>query len=208
MGLHPANAYQLPTSGAAQHPVPQMYPEQFQVQQYPNFLPYRHVYSAQYGSPMPVPNYSNVPAYPQLPHANSYLVMPNGASQLAANGMKYGSPHQYKQIFQGTPAGYGGYSNHNGHPISNGVIGSTGAIEDANMNKYKDNSIYAPNPQVSRNLLLTINYFLSLFLFLLYCLSITLTFLFPMLVRLKQQIYGFRVREIFEICHLHRSTVW
>ncbi|KAG2540122.1 uncharacterized protein LOC120690313 isoform X3 [Panicum virgatum] len=144
MGLHPANAYQLLASGAAQHLVPQMYPEQFQVQQYPNFLPYRHVYSAQYGSPMPVPNYSNVPAYPQLPHANSYLVMPNGASQLAANGMKYGSPHQYKQIFQGTPAGYGGYANHNGYL---GVIGSTGAIEDANMNKYKDNSIYAPNPQ-------------------------------------------------------------
>jgi len=154
---------------------------------------------------MAVPNYSNVPAYPQLPHANSYLVMPNGASQLAANGMKYGSPHQYKQIFQGTPAGYGGYANHNGYLA---VIGSTGAIEDANMNKYKDNSIYAPNPQVARNLFLTINYFLRPFLFLLYCLGITLTFLFPMLVRLKQQIYGFRVREIFEICHLHRSTVW
>ncbi|XP_025797215.1 uncharacterized protein LOC112877207 isoform X3 [Panicum hallii] len=147
MGLHPANAYQLPASGAAQHPVPQMYPEQFQVPQYPNFLPYRHVYSAQYGSPMVVPNYSNIPAYPQFPHANSYLVMPNGASQLAANGMKYGSPHQYNQVFQGTPAGYGGYANHNGYPVSNGVIGSTGAIEDANMNKYKDNSIYAPNPQ-------------------------------------------------------------
>ncbi|KAG2551345.1 hypothetical protein PVAP13_9KG392900 [Panicum virgatum] len=147
MGLHPANAYQLPASGVAQHLVPQMYPEQFQVPQYPNFLPYRHVYSAQYGSPMAVPNYSNVPAYPQLPHANSYLVMPNGASQLAANSMKHGSPHQYKQVFQGNPAGYGGYSNHNGHPTSNGVIGSTGAIEDANMNKYKDNSIYAPNPQ-------------------------------------------------------------
>ncbi|RLN38982.1 uncharacterized protein C2845_PM01G17810 [Panicum miliaceum] len=147
IGLHPANAYQLPASGAAQHPVPQMYPEQFQVQQYPNFLPYRHVYSAQYGSAMVVPNYSNIPAYPQLPHANSYLVMPNGASQLAVNGMKYGSPHQYKQVFQGTPAGYGGYANHNGYPVSNGVIGSTGAIEDANMNIYKDNSIYAPNPQ-------------------------------------------------------------
>ncbi|CAN6324939.1 unnamed protein product [Urochloa humidicola] len=147
MGFHPANAYQLPASGAAQPPVPQMYPQQFQVQQYPNFLPYRHVYSAQYGSQMVVPNYSSNPAFPQLPHASSYLVMPNGASQLAANGMKYGSSHQYKQVFQGTPAGYGGYANHNGYPISNGVIGSTGAIEDANMNKYKDNSLYAPNPQ-------------------------------------------------------------
>ncbi|CAL4939913.1 unnamed protein product [Urochloa decumbens] len=145
MGLHPANAYQLPASGTAQPPVPQMYPQQFQVQQYPNFLPYRHVYSAQYGSQMVVPNYSSNPAFPQLPHASSYLVMPNGASQLAANGMKYGSSHQYKQVFQGTPAGYGGYANHNGYP--NGIIGSTGAIEDANMNKYKDNSLYAPNPQ-------------------------------------------------------------
>ncbi|CAL4923120.1 unnamed protein product [Urochloa decumbens] len=144
MGLHPANAYQLPASGAAQPPVPQMYPQQFQVQQYPNFLPYRHVYSAQYGSQVVVPNYSSNPAFPQLPN---YLVMPNGASQVAANGMKYGSSHQYKQVFQGTPAGYGGYANHNGYPISNGVVGSTGAIEDANMNKYKDNSLYAPNPQ-------------------------------------------------------------
>ncbi|CAN6306291.1 unnamed protein product [Urochloa humidicola] len=145
VGLHPANAYQLP--GATQSPVPQMYPHHFQVQQYPNFVPYRHVYSAQYGSPMVVPNYSSNPAFPQLPHASSYLVMPNGGSQLAANGMKYGSSHQYKQVFQGTPAGYGGYANHNGYPLSNGVIGSTGAIEDANMNKYKDNSLYAPNPQ-------------------------------------------------------------
>ncbi|CAN6294740.1 unnamed protein product [Urochloa humidicola] len=147
MGLHPANVYQLPASGATQPPVPQMYPHQFQMQQYPNFLPYRHVYSAQYGSPMVVPNYSSNPAFPQMPHASSYLMMPNGTSQLAANGMKYGSSHQYKQVFQGTPAGYGGYANHNGYPLSNGVIGSAGAIEDANMNKYKDNSLYAPNPQ-------------------------------------------------------------
>lgn len=89
--------------------------------------------------------------------------MPNGASQLAVNGMKYGSPHQYKQVFQGTPAGYGGYANHNGYPVSNGVIGSTGAIEDANMNKYKDNNLYAPNPQVLRNLFWTINSFLRFF---------------------------------------------
>ncbi|TKV95589.1 hypothetical protein SEVIR_9G373000v4 [Setaria viridis] len=147
MGLHPANAHQLPASGAAQQPVPQMYPQQFPVPQYPNFLPYRNVYSAQYGSPMVVPNYSSNPAFPQLPHASSYLVMPNGAPQLAANGMKYGSSHQYKPVFQGTPAGYGGYASHNGYPVSNGVISSTGAIEDANMNKYKDNSLYAPNPQ-------------------------------------------------------------
>ncbi|OEL34838.1 hypothetical protein BAE44_0004146 [Dichanthelium oligosanthes] len=147
MGLHPANAYQLPASGATQQPLPQMYPQQFQVPQYPNFLPYRHVFSPQYGPSMVVSNYSSNPAFPQLPHTSSYLVMPNGASQLAANGMKYGSSHQYKQVFQGTPAGYGGYANHNCYPVSNSVIGSTGVIEDVNMNKYKDNGLYAPNAQ-------------------------------------------------------------
>jgi hypothetical protein len=147
MILHSVNAYQLPASTATQQPVPQMFSQQFQVPQYPNFLPYRHVFSPQFGSPMVVPNYSSNPAFPQLPHASSYLVMPNGASQLAANGMKYGSNHQYKQVFQGAPAGYG-YANHNGYPVSTGVIGGTGAIEDTNMSKYKDNSLYAPNPQV------------------------------------------------------------
>ncbi|XP_066387692.1 uncharacterized protein [Miscanthus floridulus] len=147
MVLHSVNAYQLPASTATQQPVPQMFSQQFQVPQYPNFLPYRHVFSPQFGSPMVVPNYSSNPAFPQLPHASSYVVMPNGASQLAANGMKYGSNHQYKQVFQGAPAGYG-YANHNGYPVSNGVIGGTGAIEDTNMSKYKDTSLYAPNPQV------------------------------------------------------------
>lgn len=145
MVLHSVNGYQLPASTATQQPVPQMFSQQFQAPQYPNFLPYRHVFSPQFGSLMVVPNYSSNHAFPQLPHASSYLVMPNGASQLAANGMKYGSNHQYKQVFQGAPAGYG-YGNHNGYP--NGVIGGTGAIEDMNMSKYKDNCLYAPNPQV------------------------------------------------------------
>ncbi|KXG39164.1 uncharacterized protein LOC8077056 isoform X1 [Sorghum bicolor] len=147
MVLHSVNAYQLPASTATQQPVPQMFSQQFQVPHYPNFLPYRQVFSPQFGSPMVVPNYSSNPAFPQLPHTSSYVVMPNGASQLSANGMKYGSNHQYKQVFQGAPAGYG-YANHNGYPVSNGVIGGTGAIEDTNMSKYKDNSLYAPNPQV------------------------------------------------------------
>ncbi|KAJ1296731.1 hypothetical protein BS78_01G324800 [Paspalum vaginatum] len=149
MGLQPANSYQIPASAAAQ-PVAQMYPQQFQVPQYPNFLPYRHVFSnfsSQYGSPMVVPNYSSNPAFPQLAHNSNYLVMPNGASQLAASGMKYGSSQQYKQVFQGTPTGYSRYANHNSYSVNNGVSGSTAGIEDTNMSKYKDNSLYAPNPQ-------------------------------------------------------------
>ncbi|KAK3151878.1 hypothetical protein QOZ80_3AG0251920 [Eleusine coracana subsp. coracana] len=94
MGLHPANANQLPA--VTQHPVPQMYPQQF---------------------------------------------------QLAANGMKYGLSHQYKQVFPGTPAGYGGYVNHNGYTVNTGVIGSMGHVEDVNMGKYKENNLYTPNLQ-------------------------------------------------------------
>ncbi|KAL6594105.1 hypothetical protein ACP70R_049006 [Stipagrostis hirtigluma subsp. patula] len=147
MGVHTGNANHLPVSAATQQSVPQMYPQQFQVPQYPNFLPYRHVFSPNYIPPMVVPNYSSNPAFPQLPHANSYLVMPNGTSQLTANGMKYAPSHQFKQVFPGTPAGYGGYANHNGYPVSAGVICSTGTVEDANMSKYKDNNLYTPNPQ-------------------------------------------------------------
>ncbi|XP_062211515.1 uncharacterized protein LOC133912678 isoform X2 [Phragmites australis] len=147
MGLHPANVNQYPVSAATQQPVPQIYPQQFQVPQYPNFLPFRHVFSPNYAPPMVVPNYSSNPAFPQLPHASSYMVMPNGTSQLAANGMKYGPSHQYKQVFTGTPAGYGGYANHNSYPVSTGVIGNTGNVEDANMSKYRDNNLYAPNLQ-------------------------------------------------------------
>uniref|UniRef100_A0A0A9DM44 GBF-interacting protein 1 N-terminal domain-containing protein n=1 Tax=Arundo donax TaxID=35708 RepID=A0A0A9DM44_ARUDO len=146
MSLHPANTI----SAATQQPVPQMYPQQFQVPQYPSFLPYRHVFSPHYVPPMVVPNYSSNPTFPQLPHASSYLLMPNGTSQLAANGMKYGSSNQYKQVFPGTPAGYGGYANHNGYAVSTGVIGSTGTVEDANMSKYRDNNLYTPNPQAER----------------------------------------------------------
>ncbi|KAK3146979.1 hypothetical protein QOZ80_3BG0276120 [Eleusine coracana subsp. coracana] len=94
MGLQPANANQLPA--VTQHPVPQMYPQQF---------------------------------------------------QLAANGMKYGLSHQYKQVFPGTPAGYGGYVNHNGYTVNTGVIGSMGHVEDVNMSKYKENNLYTPNLQ-------------------------------------------------------------
>jgi hypothetical protein len=146
MGMHPANTNQLPA--ITQQPVPQMFPQQFQVSQYPNFFPYRHVYSPHYAPPMVVPNYPSSPAFPQLPHASNYLVMPNGTSQLAANGMKYGISRQYKQVFPGTPAGYGSYANNNGYTVNTGVIGSTGHVEDVSMSKYKDTNLYTPNLQV------------------------------------------------------------
>lgn len=147
MGLHAANFNQLSVTAATQHPVPQMY-QHMHVSQYPNCLPYRHVFSPYYVPPVAVQNYSSNPAFTQLPSASSYLVMPNGTSQLAPNGMKYGPPHQCKQMFPGGPAGYGGFTNQNGYPVNTGVIGGTGSVEDANMSKYKDNNLYTLNPQV------------------------------------------------------------
>lgn len=146
MGLHAANFNQLSVTAATQHPVPQMY-QHMHVSQYPNCLPYRHVFSPYYVPPVAVQNYSSNPAFTQLPSASSYLVMPNGTSQLAPNGMKYGPPHQCKQMFPGGPAGYGGFTNQNGYPVNTGVIGGTGSVEDANMSKYKDNNLYTLNPQ-------------------------------------------------------------
>ncbi|KQK21306.1 uncharacterized protein LOC100821170 isoform X2 [Brachypodium distachyon] len=146
MGLHPSNVNQLSVSSASQQPVPQMY-QQVQVPQYPSFLPYRHVFSPYYVPPVAVPNYSSNPSFPQLPHASNYLVMPNGASH-EIGSMKFGTPHQYKQVFPGSPAGYGSYANQSGYPVSNCIIGSTGAVEDASMSKYKDNNnMYTPNQQ-------------------------------------------------------------
>uniref|UniRef100_J3LPQ1 GBF-interacting protein 1 N-terminal domain-containing protein n=2 Tax=Oryza brachyantha TaxID=4533 RepID=J3LPQ1_ORYBR len=145
--LHAANFNQLSIPVSTPQPVPQMYQQHMHVPQYPNCLPYRHVFSPYYGPPMAVQNYSSNPAFSQLPNASNYLVMPNGTTQLAPNGMKYGQPHQCKQVFPGGPAGYGGFPNQNGYPVNTGVIGGTGTVEDANMGKYKDTNLYALNPQ-------------------------------------------------------------
>uniref|UniRef100_A0A0D9VV67 GBF-interacting protein 1 N-terminal domain-containing protein n=1 Tax=Leersia perrieri TaxID=77586 RepID=A0A0D9VV67_9ORYZ len=143
--IHAANFNQLSVPVSTQQAVPQMY-QHMHVPQYPNCLPYRHVFSPYYVPPMAVQNYPSNPAFTQLPNASSYLVMPNGTSQLAPNGMKYGPPHQCKQVFPGGPAGYGGFPNQNGYPVNTAVIGSTGTVEDANMS-YKDNNLYTLNPQ-------------------------------------------------------------
>lgn len=135
---------EVSVSSASEQPVPHMY-QQVQVPQYPNFLPYRHVFSPYYSPQVAVPNYPSN-AFPQLPHASSYLLMPNAAPH-EIGSMKYGPPHQYKQMFPGSPAGYGSYPNQNGYPVSNGIIGSTGTVEDVSMSKYKDINIYGTNQQ-------------------------------------------------------------
>lgn len=102
---------------------------------------------------MAVPNYLSNPGFPPLPHANSYLVMPNGASH-EIGSMKYGAPHQYKQVFPGSPAGYGSCANQNGYPVSNGIIGSTAAVVDGSMSKYKgSNMLHRPDQEVTMILL-------------------------------------------------------
>ncbi|CAM0873296.1 unnamed protein product [Alopecurus aequalis] len=136
---------EVSVSSATEQAVPHMY-QQVQVPQYPNFLPYRHVFAPYYAPPVAVPNYSSNPAFPQLPHASSYLVMPNAASH-EIGSLKYGPPHQYKQMFPGSPAGYGSYANQNGYPVSNGIIGSAGTVADVGMSKYKDTNIYGANQQ-------------------------------------------------------------
>ncbi|KAF8783935.1 hypothetical protein HU200_000109 [Digitaria exilis] len=121
----------------------QMYP-QMHVQHFPNFMPYRQVYSPVY--PMPMPNYSpNVP-YPS--NGNNYLQMPGGGSHLTAGGMKYGVS-QYKPVPAGNPSGYGNYTHPAGFAIgSPGVIGAAVGVDDVNRMKYKDNNIYGSTPQV------------------------------------------------------------
>jgi hypothetical protein len=119
-----------------------MYP-QMHVQHFPNFMPYRQLYSPVY--PMPMPNYSpNVP-YPS--NGNSYLQMPSGGSHLTAGSVKYGVS-QYKPVPSGNPSGYGNYTHPAGFTMgSPGVIGAAVGVDDVNRMKYKDN-IYASTPQV------------------------------------------------------------
>ncbi|WVZ82053.1 hypothetical protein U9M48_029362 [Paspalum notatum var. saurae] len=138
----------VPISSQQQHmsqqqAATQMYPP-MHVQHFPNFMPYRQIYSPVYQ--MPMANYSpNVP-YPS--NGNNYLQMPGGGSHLTAGGMKYGvSP--YKPVPGGNPSGYGNYTHPAGFAIgSPGVIGAAVGVDDVNRMKYKDNNIYASTPQV------------------------------------------------------------
>ncbi|XP_062233347.1 uncharacterized protein LOC133930669 isoform X2 [Phragmites australis] len=123
----------------------QMYPP-MHVQHFPNFMPYRQLYSPVYVPPMPMPNYSTNVPYPS--NGNNYLQMPGGGSHLTAGGMKYGVS-QYKPVPAGNPSGYGNYTHPAGFTISSpGVIGAAVGVDDVNRMKYKDNNIYASTPQV------------------------------------------------------------
>ncbi|KAI3979371.1 hypothetical protein MKX01_001563 [Papaver californicum] len=144
---HVANS--IPASTVAlmqQQPVAQMYP-QVHVSHYPNFMPYRQVISPMYVPPM-VPSYSSNPAYPHPPNGSSYLLMPGTSSHMAAGGLKYGS-QQFKPIPAGNhPSGFGNFANPGGYPMNaQGPIGVGSGLEDSARIKYKEGSLYIPNPQ-------------------------------------------------------------
>uniref|UniRef100_A0A0D9WN23 GBF-interacting protein 1 N-terminal domain-containing protein n=1 Tax=Leersia perrieri TaxID=77586 RepID=A0A0D9WN23_9ORYZ len=123
----------------------QLYPP-VHMQHYPNFMPYRHIYSPVYVPPMAMPNFPTNMPYPS--NGNSYLQMPGGGSHLAAGGMKYGVS-QYKPVPAGSPSGYGSYT-HPGFPMNPpGVIGGGAVgVDDVNRIKYKDNNSLYASPQV------------------------------------------------------------
>ncbi|XP_074580082.1 uncharacterized protein LOC141836478 isoform X2 [Curcuma longa] len=128
-----------------QQSLPQMYP-QVHMPHYPNFVPYRHIFSPIYVPPIAMPNYSSNPAYPHPPNGNNFVLMPGGSSQISPDTMKYAQP-QYKPLPTGSPTAYTSYSN-SAFSISSPVaVGSTTGIEDFSRVKYKDNSLYVLNQQ-------------------------------------------------------------
>lgn len=128
-----------------QQSLPQMYP-QVHMPHYPNFVPYRHIFSPIYVPPIAMPNYSSNPAYPHQSNGNNFVLMPGGSSQISPDNMKY-APPQYKPLPAGSPTAYTSYSN-SAFSISSPVaVGSTTSIEDFSRAKYKDNSLYLLNQQ-------------------------------------------------------------
>ncbi|KAJ6851726.1 uncharacterized protein M6B38_258480 [Iris pallida] len=129
-----------------QQPVTNLYP-QVHFSHFPNFVPYRHIFSPVYVPPMAIPNYSNNPAYPHPSNGSNYFLMPGGSSHIPAGGVKY-APSQYKTVPSGNPSGYGNYTNPTGFTINPpGSVGGATALEDVNRPRYKDNNLYIPNPQ-------------------------------------------------------------
>ncbi|MCL7025247.1 hypothetical protein MKW94_002757, partial [Papaver nudicaule] len=144
---HVANS--IPASTIAmmqQQPVAQMYP-QVHLSHYPNFMPYRQIIPPMY-LPSMVPSYSSNPAYPHPPNGSSYLLMPGTSSHMPAGGLKYGT-QQFKPIPAGNhPSGFGNFANPGGYPMNaQGPIGVGNGLEDSARIKYKDGSLYIPNPQ-------------------------------------------------------------
>ncbi|KAL0441367.1 UNVERIFIED_CONTAM: hypothetical protein Sradi_0075600 [Sesamum radiatum] len=128
-----------------QQQLAQMYP-QLHVSHFANLMPYRQFLSPVYVPPMPVPGYSNSPAYPHPSNGSSYLLMPGNSSHLTPSGVKYGI-QQFKPVPTGSPTGFGNFTNPTGYAINTpGVVGSAGGHDDSSRLKYKD-SLYVPNPQ-------------------------------------------------------------
>jgi len=130
-----------------QMPVAQMYP-QVHLSHLHNVMPYRQFIPPVYVSPM-VPGYSGNPGYPHLSNGSSYVLMPSGSSHLSANSFKYGV-QQFKPLPGSAPTGFGNFANPPGYGINApGVVGGPTGTDDSSRLKYKDSSLYVPNPQVT-----------------------------------------------------------
>ncbi|KAJ8756219.1 hypothetical protein K2173_024766 [Erythroxylum novogranatense] len=128
-----------------QPPMAQMY-QQVHVSHFPNIMPYRQFLSPVYVPQMAMPGYSSNPAYPHPSNGNSYLLMPGGGSHLSANGLKYGI-QQFKPV-PGNNPGFGNFTSPPGYAINApGVVGNATGLEDSSRIKYKEGSLYVPNPQ-------------------------------------------------------------
>ncbi|KAL3632056.1 hypothetical protein CASFOL_025040 [Castilleja foliolosa] len=148
--IHTTNANPASTIAMVQQQqqqqLSQMYP-QLHVSHFANLMPYRQFISPVYVPPMPVPSYSNNPAYPHPSNGNSYVLMPgNSPHHLTASGIKYGI-QQYKSMPSGGATGFGNFTSPAGYTINTpGVVASAGGHDEASRLKYKD-SLYVTNPQ-------------------------------------------------------------
>lgn len=128
-----------------QQPFTQLYP-QVHISHYPNFVPYRPLFSPLYASQMLVPDYSDNSAHIQPSAGSNYLTMLDGDQHFVSGSMKYGAS-QYKTVQVGnSTTGYGNYANPGGYMVS--TFGSTTGMGDATRISLKDNSVYVPSPQV------------------------------------------------------------
>ncbi|XP_010542407.1 PREDICTED: uncharacterized protein LOC104815628 isoform X3 [Tarenaya hassleriana] len=137
----------IPMLQQQQAQMAQLYP-QVHVSHFPNLMPYRQFLPPVYVPQMPMQGYSGNPAaYVHPSSGNSYVLMPGGSSHLGGNGIKYGI-QQFKPVPTGGPMGFGSFNNPNGYPINSpSIVGNAVGLEDSSRMKYKDGSIYVPNPQ-------------------------------------------------------------
>lgn len=146
---------------------------------------------------MPVPGYSNNPAYPHPSNGSSYVIMPGNNSHLTPGGVKYGI-QQFKPVPAGSPAGFGNFAGPTGYTVNTpGVVGSTPGHEDTSRLKYKD-SLYVPNPQVRYS---------SLIFFYRGC-CLVISFIRNLYIRKKRCMHAgfvFLMRELLVAC-MHLSV--